>query len=104
MESYEFYKKVDPDKLILRDYLAFDRTVLANYRTALSFYRTALGSLAAGLALIQIYQGDVLLVSIGFIALGLSVMFLATGVFSFFTTKKRMKEIYNKRELHKNYE
>lgn len=43
------YKKFDSSKLILRDELALDRTILANERTMLAYARTVLGlALAAG--------------------------------------------------------
>ncbi|TNE91083.1 MAG: DUF202 domain-containing protein [Deltaproteobacteria bacterium] len=43
-----------PDKLILRDVLALDRTSLANERTLLAYIRTAVGLVAGGFGLTQI--------------------------------------------------
>jgi putative membrane protein len=42
--------------LILRDYLATDRTVLANERTLLAYLRTALGGFVAGVSFIHFFD------------------------------------------------
>jgi len=96
MQSYEFYKKTDPDKMILRDYLAFDRTILANYRTMLAFYRTALASFGAGLTLIEVFKENATLVVLGAVAIGVSVLCVLYGSYSFISTKKRLRDVYNK--------
>jgi len=41
------------EELILRDFLALDRTVLANERTFLAWFRTAISLIAGGLAVIK---------------------------------------------------
>ena len=47
MKGYEDFN----EELILRDYLAYDRTRLSLMRTFLSFGRTSLGLLASGIGL-----------------------------------------------------
>ncbi|MCE5216412.1 DUF202 domain-containing protein [bacterium] len=47
------YDDVPPDSLILRDYLAADRTQLANERTFLAYLRTALGVAVTGVSLVK---------------------------------------------------
>ena len=42
------YSKINPSDMILRDHLAYDRTVLANERTFLSYMRTSIALFAAG--------------------------------------------------------
>lgn len=51
---YEGYR--NPDTLILRDWLALDRTKLANERTALAYVRTFIGMEGAALALIKLFD------------------------------------------------
>ncbi|MDO8687300.1 MAG: DUF202 domain-containing protein [Dehalococcoidales bacterium] len=51
-----FYIQFKKDDLILRDYLAADRTVLANERTFMSFIRTAIALAAAGGSLIHFFN------------------------------------------------
>ena len=50
------YGRFSGEELILRDYLALDRTVLANERTFLSYVRTALAFAGGGVALIQFVE------------------------------------------------
>lgn len=45
----------DHDNLILRDYLAIDRTMLANETSFMSYVRTALTLIAAGATLIKFF-------------------------------------------------
>lgn len=54
------YSAFRRDEMILRDYLAADRTVLANERTLLSYIRTALASAAGGVSLIHFLEGALL--------------------------------------------
>jgi len=54
--SVELYSERDRGELILRDYLAVDRTVLANQRTLLGYIRTTLALLAAGASFIQFFE------------------------------------------------
>jgi len=47
------YSKYCADKLILRDELAIDRTLLANERTLLSYLRSAVTLIIAGVSIIH---------------------------------------------------
>lgn len=80
---YERYK----DKLILRDFLAADRTRLANERTLLAYMRTALTLFIAGVSFIQFFDSRILEV-IGwlFVPLGVWVAWIGTVKF------RQMKE------------
>jgi len=49
------YSKFNQSEMILRDYLAQDRTKLANERTFLAYLRTAITFSAAGGTLIKIF-------------------------------------------------
>ena len=51
-----FYTRFKKEDLILRDFLAADRTVLANERTFMAFIRTAIALAAAGGSLIQFFD------------------------------------------------
>lgn len=44
------------ENLILRDYLAVDRTILSNERTFLAFVRTALTVFAIGISLVKLFE------------------------------------------------
>jgi len=47
------YERFDSDKLILRDELAIDRTLLANERTLLSYLRSGMALIIAGITIIH---------------------------------------------------
>ena len=54
--SNNFYLQFKREDLILRDYLAADRTILANERTLMSFVRTAIALVAAGASLLHFFD------------------------------------------------
>lgn len=70
------YDNFNPREFIIRDWLALDRTVLANERTFLAYGRTTLTLVIAGLSFIKFF-GHVVYSMIGyvFIAGGLSIFF-----------------------------
>ena len=53
MAKRDLYSRFDADKLILRDELAIDRTLLANERTLLSYLRSGIALLIAGVSFIH---------------------------------------------------
>lgn len=55
--KYDNYKN-NPDEIILRDYLAIDRTILANERTYLSYMRTVVSFAVAALTILKLL-GDI---------------------------------------------
>jgi putative membrane protein len=75
------------------DYLALERTKLANERTFLAYFRTFSVLLSSGLAIIKI---DVLqnLIGLGYFFLIASLIIIISGVSRFF---------YVKRQLQKNF-
>ena len=50
--QHEKHPVVEQEELVLRDYLATERTVLSNERTFLAYLRTALAFAAGGVSLI----------------------------------------------------
>lgn len=66
------YARFRESSLALNDYLAIDRTVLANERTLLSYVRTALTQVIIGGSALKFFDSDVLTV--------VGVLFLAGGV------------------------
>jgi putative membrane protein len=80
------------EEMILRDYLALDRTKLANERTFLAYMRTVIGLVASGVALneiVQIAWAHVL----GWICLALAPVCLFFGVFHFIKMKLKMDKL-----------
>ncbi|MEE8152108.1 MAG: DUF202 domain-containing protein [candidate division NC10 bacterium] len=88
------YSKMIKEKLILRDYLAADRTVLANERTFLAYVRTALTLFAAGATSIHFFQSLVIQIA-GWILMPLGVITLIIGLTRY---KKMQRQIRDEME------
>lgn len=58
-QPYSDYLK-DHKSMILRDYLAIDRTILTNESAFMAYIRTALALLAAGVSLIKFFNDPVM--------------------------------------------
>jgi putative membrane protein len=80
------------DDLILRDFLAADRTVLANERTFLAYIRTALSLLVTGVSFVT-FSDMKLVVFAGFILIPVSIVILLTGVIRFCHIRKKLAHI-----------
>jgi putative membrane protein len=71
------YERFAGEELILRDYLAADRTVLANERTYLAYIRTALALIIAGASALHFLESvwadflGLALLLAGFLTLGI---------------------------------
>lgn len=92
------YARFDPDQMILRDHLAYDRTVLANERTLLSYLRTSFALFAAGGTLIKVFSDEQGLVDFGIILLAVGLVVVVVGIIRFFQMKKRIGVAYDKLE------
>lgn len=88
-----FYSKYDPKEMILRDWLAKDRTILANERTFLAYVRTSLMFAVAGATFLKFLSRTpaVLVMGIGLIVLG--VVFGVLGIARFMTMKKNLDHL-----------
>lgn len=84
------------EELIVRDYLARQRTFLANDRTLLSYIRTALYFLVSGTALLEVKALDHIS-DLGYLAFLLSVALLALGFFNYFKVKRKLYKHYYKK-------
>ncbi|WP_100610528.1 DUF202 domain-containing protein [Confluentibacter lentus] len=101
MKILQFGRDFKPDdEIILRDYLAIERTRLANERTLLSYIRSSLYLILGGIAFLQL-EGFSNIKYLGLLSLLLSVIFLVVGVYRFMLLKKSLKNLYYKKE-HKD--
>lgn len=91
------------EDIILRDYLALERTKLANERTLLSYIRSSLYLLIGGIALIQL-EGFESIHFLGYVSLVLTVLFLIIGIQRFYKLNRRLKNFYEQIELVKENE
>lgn len=94
MKLLEFGRDFKPDQeIILRDYLAIERTRLANERTLLSYIRSSLYLMLGGIAFLQLKDfPDFQYVAI--LALVFSAIFLIIGIYRFSVLKRSLKKLY----------
>ncbi|MGA2507748.1 MAG: DUF202 domain-containing protein [Chitinispirillaceae bacterium] len=81
---------VTPDKLILRDYLAAERTHLANERTLLAYLRAALILFITAISILKIFEGDHTMRWIAFSLGPLSIFTGIFGVYRYLRTRKKL--------------
>ncbi len=76
------------------DWLALERTRLANERTFLAYFRTFVVVFASGLTIIKV---EILqnIVSLGYIFLGLALFLLLIGGIRFLLVRRRIKKYFN---------
>jgi putative membrane protein len=78
--------------MILRDYLALDRTVLANERTLLAYLRTFIGTFSAGLAMVKLLDTSLTTI-IGYVFAAVSPLFIVLGAVRYIQTGRKLKTI-----------
>ncbi|MBN2425853.1 MAG: DUF202 domain-containing protein [Calditrichaceae bacterium] len=95
LRRLNFFKDVFDTKepIILRDYLALERTKLANERTLLAYTRTSLYMILGGIAFLQL-RDFIEIRWIGYLAIGLSVVIVFIGVLRYFQIRIRLNKFY----------
>lgn len=98
-----FGRDFKPDQeVILRDYLAIERTRLANERTLLSYIRSSLYLLLGAIALFQLKE-FANFEYLALTALIFSVIFFIIGVYRFTILKKSLKRVYYQSEEKEDF-
>ncbi len=98
MKLLRFGRDFKPDeRVILRDYLAIERTRLANERTLLSYIRSSLYLLLGAIAFFQLKE-FANFKYVALTALVFSITFFIIGVYRFILLKKSLKRVYYKSE------
>lgn len=94
MKLLRFGRDFKPDEqIILRDYLAIERTRLANERTLLSYIRSSLYLLLGGIAFFQLKNfPDFKYLAL--LALLFSAIFFIIGIYRFTLLKRSLKKLY----------
>ena len=85
------------EQIILRDFLALERTRLANERTLMAYIRASLYLLLGGIAFLQL-EGFDSIKWFGKFSLIISGLFILVGFFRFFQLKRRLRKFYKKLE------
>lgn len=90
--SNEPYSQRDREDLILRDYLAIDRTQLANERTFLAYVRTALALAVLGATILKFIHFDFSDLT-GYLFMIAGAVVLLIGVWRFIQVRSRLARI-----------
>ncbi|WP_339922048.1 DUF202 domain-containing protein [uncultured Cyclobacterium sp.] len=79
------------ETLIVRDFLARQRTKLANERTLLAYIRTSLYFIVSGTALMKVNDLENVK-NLGYFSFMISVMLLIVGFINFFKLKRKLSK------------
>lgn len=86
------YNRFDKKDIILRDWLAIDRTVLANERTFLSYIRTSLTLFIGGISFIKFFDISIVKL-IGWIFIPIGIIVSIIGIFKYYDIKREMNNL-----------
>ena len=97
--------KIVPDfknreKIILRDFLALERTTLANERTLFSYFRTSLYLILGGIGFIQLERFKSIQ-WLGYILFGISSLLIIYGLVRYFKLKHKLQKLYDEDAMHR---
>jgi putative membrane protein len=91
------YTEFSRGDMILRDWLALDRTVLANKRTFLAYGRTSIALIALGIAFVKLIDHRFFEIS-GFFLMGTGIVVLGIGLREFIANTLRFKRLVLKEQ------
>jgi len=86
------YCHIDEKRIILRDYLAIDRTILSNQNTFLAYIRTALTLFVAGLTFIKFFD-QAIIETVGWVFIPLGVTTFIIGTIRYNRIRKVLSRI-----------
>lgn len=78
------------EDLIIRDYLALDRTRLSNERSLLAYYRTGLTTLVSGVTGFNVFH-DIVLRSTSMMLIICGVGIMVIGIVRYYRFRRRIK-------------
>ncbi len=94
--NIKYYSESDPEKMDLRDHLAYDRTVLANQRTYLAYLKFGIFSLATGLTFLKVFSDDLLYLVISYCCIALAIFAAVVGLVKFDVPRRKLNEVYKR--------
>jgi putative membrane protein len=81
--------------MILRDWLALDRTILANERTVLAWIRTGLSIFLAGITFVKYIDDDFFQV-LGYFAIVFGISVFGIGIYRYNRLRKNLSKLFTK--------
>ncbi len=104
MKKLKFPKIVsdfqNKERIILRDFLALERTTLANERTLFAYIRTSLYLILGGIGFVQLKDFENIR-WLGFFSFGLSAILIVFGLLRFFKLRKKLQKYYDEDDIKK---
>lgn len=88
------------ENIILRDFLALERTTLANERTLFAYIRTSLYLILGGIAFLQLEEFSRLR-WLGYLSFSISSFLIVFGLLRFILLKRKLGKFYSKIHLPK---
>lgn len=86
------------EKIILRDFLALERTTLANERTFFSYIRTGFYLILAGIAFLKIKDFDPMS-WVGYALFVISAFLITFGIYRYQLLQKKLNRFYGDLEI-----
>ncbi len=95
--------KIVPDyknreKIILRDFLALERTTLANERTLFSYIRTSLYLILGGIAFWKMESLETIQ-WLAYLSFGISFLMIVYGLVRYFKLKRKLQKFYDEDQM-----
>ena len=87
-----YTKAFEKNSMILRDYLAADRTALANERTFLAYARTAISIVASGMGFLKLFESMIFQV-VGYTCFPVAIVVFFAGLKRFIKHERRLKKV-----------
>lgn len=89
---YEHYQGVSKENMVLRDYLAVDRTIMANESSFLSYIRTALTMIVAAVTFLKFFSSPAMHV-LGWIFIVCAVLMVIHGATRYEAVEKVLNNL-----------
>ncbi len=95
--------KIVPDyknkeRIILRDFLALERTTLANERTLFSYIRTSLYLILGGIAFWKMESLETIQ-WLAYLSFGISFLMIVYGLVRYFKLKRKLQKFYDEDQM-----
>ncbi len=84
------YENMQNEQLILRDYLAAERTHLANERTLLAYERSAFIVLATAMTIFKLFENDPVMKLIASVLIPVACIISVVGIYRFRKTRAKL--------------
>jgi putative membrane protein len=86
------------EKIILRDFLALERTTMANERTLFSYLRTSIYLILAGFAFLQLESFESIK-WIGYVSFAISGLMIIYGFIRYHILRNKLRKFYNQDKM-----